>query len=186
MKIFALYLRLNLSTKPGWFDGIRSKYSSTAILHITLIQPRCVAESDIAILKERVREVLSETTHFNKKLVFDKTEIEDDEKDGECLLMAFTEENKSIRDLQNKLVEKLKDFDQYCSETTKGYEQNFRPHLTIANQIPLGAKEEVVSLVSQGMDLQGEVADLVLAVVNEQTVAESEKSENWNVFSLTP
>ena len=61
---------------------------------------------------------------------------------------------------------------------------NFRPHLTIVNKISSSSKDEVLKLISKNSILEGNVTDLVLAVVNEQTISESENPNNWIVFSF--
>ena len=184
MKIFALYLRLDLKDKPEWFDDLRNKYSSTSILHITLIQPRYVNEGGIQILKDKISEVLNKEKVEDKKLVFNKTKLEWDEDDKEHLLMSFIQENQSVLNLQKSLMEALKNFDKYCNESTKEYEANFRPHLTIANQINSSSKDEILKLISENPTLEGDITDLVLAVVNEQTIQESENPNNWITFNI--
>ena len=141
-------------------------------------------ESEIQDLKDRVSEVLSKEKIEDKKLVFTQTELEWDKDDNEYLLMSFIKENPSIRGLQKGLMEALKNFSSYCNETTKEYEGNFKPHLIIANQITSSAKEEVSKLILENPILEGSVVDLVLAVVNEQTISESENPNNWVIFNI--
>ena len=184
MKIFAIYLRLVLTSKPDWFDDIRNKYSSTSILHITLIQPRYVKENEIQDLKDRVSSVLSKGEFNDKKLIFTNTELWWDEKDSEYLLMSFIKENKSVLNLQGNLMEALKDFNNYCDESMKEYELNFKPHLTIANRISLDAKEEIAKLISENFVLDGSITDLVLPIVKDRSVEESEDPNNWIVFDI--
>ncbi len=185
MKIFAIYLRFNLTQKPEWFDEFRSKYSSTSILHITLIQPRYVSEDRIEYVKSIVMETL-EKYKFNeqdKKLIFSKTELEK-ENNGNYILMTFIRENKSIFDLQKFLLKTLEEFNNYCDEETMGYESNFRPHLTIADRIAPEFKEETLKYITEDSRFEGNIKDLVLAVVKEQTISESEDFDNWHVFDV--
>ena len=186
MKIFAVYLRLTLTSKPEWLDDFRSKYSSTSISHITLVQPRYVNEDRVQVLKDKIADVLNKEKFDTKdrKLTFLKTELEKDDNNEEYILMSFIKENRSILNLQKNLVEALKDFGNYCHETTREYESNFRPHLTIANQIDLGSKDKTLQLVSQDNKLEGNTTDLVLAIVNEQTTSESENPNNWITFNI--
>ena len=184
MKIFAIYLRVNLTEKPEWLDSFRSEYSSTSILHITLVQPRYIHEDQIQDIKDKVSEVLSKEKidSGDKELIFDKTELEEDV--DRYLLMSFINENESILNLQKKLVEALKNFDSYCSEETKEYEANFQPHLTIADKIDSGSKDIALKLASENNTLKGNIMDLVLAIVNEQSVSESENPDNWIIFHI--
>lgn len=184
MKIFALYLRLNITQKPKWFDDVRAKYSSNSILHITLIQPRHIDENRIDSIKEIVKDTLEQvsTTDQDKRIVFSKTELEEDE--GDYILMSFFEENKFIRDLQKDLREKLEEFNDYCDDKTREYELNFRPHLTIGSHIDFQSKENISKLISEDNRLKGNIRDLVLAVVKEQTVDEAENPGNWVIFTV--
>jgi len=185
MKIFAVYLRLNLTSKPVWFDDLRINYSSTSILHMTLVQARYVDESRIQNLKDWINDILEKNkfSDQDRNLVFSKSELEE-EADGQYLLMSFIEENKPVTHLQKTLLEALKGFDNYCSEDTKEYESNFRPHLTVADQIDLKFKDEVMKYISKGYKIEGRIRDLILAIVGQQTVAESEDSDNWTVFTI--
>lgn len=183
MKIFAIYLRVNLTEKPTWFDSLREKYSSNSILHITLIQPRYIEDAEIDKLKNIVGSVLNNyrINDENKKLVFIDSSIEED--NGKYLLMSFVR-NKRIFTLQSILMNELKEFKDYCDDTTKAYELDFRPHLTVADLIDKSYTNEVSNLISKDYKLQGGVSDLVLAIVKEQSIVESENPENWNVFSI--
>lgn len=186
MKIFAVYLRLNLTTKPEWFDDFRSKHSSTSILHITLIQPRYIDESKIQDVKDRITKVLGENIFKveDKKIFFDVTKLEWDEDDTGYILMSFIRENQSVFKLQKALVDVLREFDTYCSETTREYELNFRPHLTVANGIDSNTKEDTLKYIPEMNGLEGNITDLVLAIVKEKTLSESENPDNWTVFNL--
>jgi len=184
MKIFAVYLRITLNTKPDWFDDVRNRYSSNSILHITLVQPRLVDEIKIPNIKHIVNDVI-EITKFDEldqKLNFVNPALVEDE--GKYLLMSYIEGNESIIRLQKNLVEKLHEFNSYCIDITKEYESNFRPHLSIADQIDHDAREEVLTLVNNDIKLEGEIKDLVIAVVNERTVLESEDPRNWIILDL--
>lgn len=186
MKIFAIYLRLHLTPHPEWFDNFRNKYSSNSILHITLVQPRYVSENSIEDLKNIVTEALHSNTlrAEDKKIIFHKTELEWDEDDNQYLLMSLIKENQSVLKLQKDLVSALKRFDIYCNESTKEYESNFRPHLTVGDRIDVHSKEEALECISEMNGLEGGVTDLVLAVVNEQTIPEAENPDNWSVFRV--
>lgn len=186
MKIFAIYLRLRLTSEPEGFYNFRNKYSSNSILHITVVQPRYVSENSIEDLKNKISEVLHKDTFKteDKKIFFHKTELEWDEDDNYYLLMSFTKENLSVLKLQKSLVDVLKEFNTYCNESTREYESNFRPHLTIGDRVDAESKKEALEQVSKIAGLEGSITDLVLVIVNEQTVTESENPDNWWVFKV--
>ena len=183
MKIFALYLRLDLTIQPDWFDRIWKKYSSTSILHITLIQTRYIDDNQIEDLKKKVTKVINETEFKpeDKRVIFDKTTVEmEDEKHS--LFMWFIKRNQSIIELQRRLLDELKVYNNYCTEVTKEYEILFRPHITVADRIV--DQVEINNLISQGEKCEGVVKDLVLAIVKNRTIEESENSNNWTVLSF--
>ncbi len=116
----------------------------------------------------------------DKKLIFDRTEIEEEE--GTLLFMWFIDQNKSIINLQKSLVEELKDFNHYCSEATREYESNFRPHITVADRIPID--ERVENLLAMDVECVGQLTDLVLPVVKDMSVEESENVKNFTLFNF--
>jgi 2'-5' RNA ligase len=183
MKIFALYLRVTLTNKPTWFNSLREKYSSNSILHITLIQPRYIENNKIDKLKNIVGTVLNNNriNDEDRELIFTDSVIEED--NGKYLLMSFVK-NESIFRLQNNLLNELGEFKNYCDDITKEYEIDFRPHITVADLIDKSHTDEVSNLISKDHNLQGEIEDLVLAIVKEQSVEESENPDNWNVFNI--
>lgn len=183
MKIFAVYLKINLTERPDWFDEFRSLYSPRSILHITLVQPRYIQENDIESVKEKVAQVLSEFvfTEDDKKIIFDATDIEKDA-DGDSSFLWFIQENKLIVNLQKRLVEELKNFSKYCNEVTKQYESNFKPHMTVTDAIQNRA--EVVELLSRDQKCAGVLTELALPIVKDKSIEETENPKNILLFKL--
>lgn len=181
MKIFALYLSLDLTTKPAWFDSFREKNSTKFSLHVTLVQPRYIEESQIEGVKSIVEKVLKDFTFTaeDKKVVFEQTEIEK-EADGNYLFLWLIKNNPSILSLQKKLVEALKDFNNYCDPTTIEYELDFKPHMTVADQIVNNT--EVHELLSQNAVCEGTIHDLILPIVDKRG---DEDPENLVHYSIT-
>ncbi len=180
MKIFALYLRFDITVKPKWLDALREKYSSSSILHITLVQPRYIDENKIDEVKIRIIKVLEQINFHpeDKNLKFDMTEISKEE-EGKYLFLWFIKSNNSIAKLQNTLIEELKDFDHYCDPVTKEYEVNFRPHMTVADCLENGAKVE--NLLAEDNHCEAIIVDLVMPVVKDRSRGESEDVRNFNI-----
>lgn len=177
-------MKVNITVKPGWFDDVRSKFSSNNILHITLLQPRYFKEDEITSLRRQIESVIKNHTFTNidKELNFSSRRIEIDLND-KYILMAFIERNTKIESLQKALVSELSKYNQYCDESTIDYERNFNPHLTIADQIELD-EEERKRFAQEPFTLKGVIQDLVFAVVNDQTVSEIENPDNWMAMEL--
>jgi hypothetical protein len=54
----------------------------------------------------------------------------------------------------------------------------------VADLIDKSYTDEVSNLISKDCNIQGKIDDLVLAIVKERSVDESENPDNWNVFNI--
>ncbi len=185
MKIFAIYLRINLTQKPKWFDKFRKKNEGWFELHITLIQPRYITDEQIKDLKSRVKNTLAELEleEKDKKLIFNKPVFEE-LPDGKYLFMWLIEKNLWLMQLQKKLRAVLENYDNYCDEITKEYEEDFRPHITVVESIDANQKKEVERSFSSDFMFEGTVKDLVLPVVKNTSKEERENANNLTIFDL--
>lgn len=109
MKIFAIYLKLNLTNKPKWFEGFRLKYDEDFDLHVTLIQPRYVNESKIDELKSKITVFLDRNmfTPQDKTINFNDLAYSQ-EQDGSYTFMLLAEKAPKLFELQASLMGLLK------------------------------------------------------------------------------
>lgn len=185
MKIFALYLRVNLAKKPQWFDAFREKNNGWFELHITLIQPRFVNDEEIPELKEKIQAILGriKLIESDKTIMFDKPVFEE-LPDSNYLFMWFAKENIAITALQNELVGALSSYDNYCEEVTKRYEADFKPHITVVESIDAKQKIETEQKLLTDNACEGIVVDLALVIVKDRSKEERENPNNFTMYAL--
>lgn len=186
MKKFATYLKVRLTSTPDWFDSFYTKYSEPHEIHITLTQPRYIDELSTENLKLKIDSVLQNFTFkdIDKVFIFDIC-VYDEESDENHTVMLVTQGNKLLYNLQKDLREVVRNFGDYLDPIMESYEVNFRPHLTIGNNIPdLEIKEVKTYLSQQDSFPQGEITELVLVIVENMNLAETKIPENLTVFSI--
>ena len=185
MKIFAVYLSIDLTKKPDWLDDFRKQNNAWFGLHITLIQPRFIEDDQIDHLKARISDFLKKErlTSTDKRLSFDKIVFEETA-GRKYLFMWFTKENAMLMRLQKDLVSLLKDYDKYTDGSTKEYEMDFRPHITIAEDIDANKKFEVEKLLSSSVACEGIINNLALPIVKDTSKEERENAENITLYQL--
>ncbi len=182
MKIFAIYLRLNLTQKPIWFDEFRLKYDEPYELHITLIQPRYVNEQKVDDLKLKVGKFLSENKfeESDKVINFDEL-VYDQENDGTYTIMLLTKKAQELFNFQKGLREVLKDFTNYVTKENIEYEENFRPHITIGRNIKSEVLNEAKQYFQSGFKVEGTLTELVLPIVKDLSDEERKTPDNMMV-----
>jgi len=186
MKKFATYLKVTLVGKPDWFDSFYAKYSEPHEMHITLTQPRYIDESGVENLKLEISNVLQNFTFkdSNQVFTFDAC-LYDKESDENHTVMLATQGNELLNSLQKDLREITQKFGDYLDPVMEGYETNFRPHLTIGNNLSNKEIKEVQTYLSkQDSFPQGEIEELVLVVVENMNLTETKIAENLTVFSI--
>ncbi|OGM98465.1 MAG: hypothetical protein A2915_00685 [Candidatus Yanofskybacteria bacterium RIFCSPLOWO2_01_FULL_41_34] len=183
MKIFAVYIKVSLTKKPEWFDEFLNKYFEPVDLHITLIQPRYIDENRINDLQFSIIRIIENNRLIDKKLVFDKVVV-DKGSDGKYICMLIAQENDFLVDLQKELKKVLKDYSTYVDDSTKEYEIDFKPHITIAINLDESTKEEAEKYFISDYECQGEMESLVLPIVKNTSIEERKDSNNLRIFKL--
>lgn len=185
MKIFALYLRLNLINKPKWFDDFRLKYDEPFDLHVTLIQPRYIDEARVDDLKFIVSKFLSENRFSEEDRIIEFNNLVfDQELDGSYTIMLLAQKANKIFELQNGLRELLKEFNEYVKNVTIEYEENFKPHITIGRNIKSDLLLEAKSYFKPNFSVKGILADLVLPIVMNTSAEERKNPKNLTILDL--
>ncbi|MBP6888151.1 MAG: 2'-5' RNA ligase family protein [Candidatus Pacebacteria bacterium] len=186
MKKFATYLKVILTLKPDWFDDFYSKYSEPHELHITLTQPRFINERDIEKVKLEIASILEKHSFNDANKIFTfNTCVYDKESDGTHTVMLATPGNPLLVDIQKDLRGAAQKFGDYVDPVMESYETNFKPHLTIGNNIIDQEAREVKNYLSEQDSFpQGEVTELVLVVVENMNLTETRVPENLTMFSL--
>jgi len=185
MKIFAIYLRLNLIQRPLWFEDFRLKYDEPFDLHVTLIQPRYVNEQQVDDLKSKITQFLDEHKLISEDKVveFNKL-VYDQEQDGTYTLMLLAEKADKLSELQKGLRELLKEFAEYVDKVTIEYEENFRPHITIGRNIKTDSLRDAKLYFESSFLVKGILTDLVLPVVKDTSIEERKNPNNLTILDL--
>lgn len=185
MQIFALYFRVALREKPEWFDDFYKKYEGVNDLHVTIIQPRYIDEKRIDELKQRVSDFLR--THAlgeeDKNLKFGEL-VCGPEEDGTYLCMLNAPLKSGLFAFQNGLKEALSSFENYVEEITREYEADFKPHITIARNVPEDKTEKMMSYFKEPYIIKGILTELVLPVVKNTSPEETKDPKNITIVDL--
>lgn len=180
MKIFALYATVTLTKKPDWLDGFLKKYQPRG-LHVTLVQPRFVQEEKINKLKKKTSDFFSERATGNINVVFD-TPIYNTNESGAIMVCAKDAEN--LIQLQKDLCLELSEYHEYVESFREEYEKNFRPHITIGDEIPEEKYQESLKYLKNGCLCEGVIRGVVLAVVRDMTTEEANNPANKIMYQL--
>ncbi|MBI2473282.1 hypothetical protein HYV70_01880 [Candidatus Uhrbacteria bacterium] len=184
MKLFAIYARVVLD-EDFRSNVFRQKDHDLYNSHITLVQSRFISEEDIPDLK-RVVSSFFESVHIPNHridLIFNTLIPEQTSSEKYCLMIGAVE-NKTFMDLQKNLVSLLGDYTNYCNQETKAYEESFRPHITIEQDLNREAYTKALDERDNQYNGKGSISEIVLSIVNEDTVEESRTLENMTVFKL--
>lgn len=133
MKIFAIYTDINLLDKPSWFDEFRRKYDKSWKLHLTLIQPRYIDESDIEALKQKVGDFLISAELAGIPLFFNDPIVSKDD-DGIDIFL-YPAPVTALITLQKQLRNVLVEYNNFVNLQSKEYEIDFKPHITIGRSL---------------------------------------------------
>lgn len=184
-KIYAIWCKVNLTKKPDWLDAFRKKYNYLYEFHITLKQPCFIDESDLPEIKSIVSEVISEFNQLvgepNHKIDVEFEKIVADLEDKSIMILA--KENKMLMDLQYKIRTTLKVYSNYRKPILKLYETNFKPHLTIAMGLT-NKFDQAVLYVGKDTKCVGEITEIILSCVKEDTSKEAKNPKNLSIFKL--
>lgn len=184
MKIFAVYARVELIKKPDWLDDFRARYDEPVEYHVTLKQPVFIEEDKVQDVKNKLEKFFSSLEIYNHEilLTFDSLQISLYTPDI-CIMINASNIDEILK-LQRDILSTLKEYNQYCEIKRKAYEENFKPHITIAQKLDeqkyLNAKKEL----EQDYTCKGIIKEIVLAVVNNPTPEEGGDPKNQTIYKL--
>lgn len=142
--IFAVYFEIELLKKPSSFDLYFSKYNPPHTdIHITLIQPRVISESQVASVFALVKKFSTSNQITTADKVFETKECLVDQELQDKNTVMFSIESDGMSKFQSALRTLFSDGFTYKDIKNKNYEYNFVPHITLGSDIP---NEEVVTI----------------------------------------
>jgi 2'-5' RNA ligase len=184
MKIFAVYVNVELTKKPDWLDEFRKKYDQPYDFHVTLKQPCFINEEKVSQLKELVG------MFFNKpkvaegklRLVFDEVKVDKSENGHSIMLKA--KQGESLATIQKDLCATLANYSNYVDARTEAFEKHFEPHITIARNLSDDPFKEAMRYLKGEIECKGEIQEAVLSVVNKISPEEAMNPLNQTRYKL--
>ena len=184
MKIFAIYLNVELVKKPEWLDEFRKKYDKPYEIHITLKQPCYIEEDRISELREKVLNYFNSINISKHKIEITFDEIlRNKDKEGVTIMIKASNPDDLIK-IQKELCYYLNEYTNYVKFKYQDYENNFVPHITIARNLSEIQEIDAQKYLQNDFVCCGEISSVTLSIVNNNTPEESKKSTNQTVYSL--
>lgn len=195
MKLFAIYTNVNITEKPDWLDGFRSKYdleyhADTDTFdvpydaHITLTQPRFITDSDAAKLRTELTNFFKD---YSNKIEVEFSELHLDRQDAinnGCIMV----DSVNIDEL-SKLQSKMRDFvsgnSDFCDIKHKSYEDNFIPHLTIGRDLSKTRFDKALSELPDEIRIKATINEVILAVIPDESATERKDPKNLTVYRIS-
>lgn len=181
MKIFAVYARVVLTKKPEWLDAFREEFDEPFEPHITCVQPRFIDEDRCVELRQTADQFFQTGTrpiHF----YFDEI-VSGPDADG-VTIMIGSRNVPALVSFQKSLVAKLAKYGPYTKPEYEGYEKNFWPHLTIGRKLSADQTQRAYEFLKNEAVCEGRIEEIVLTIVNEQTVEEARNPVHKSTFTL--
>jgi 2'-5' RNA ligase len=179
-KIFQVSADFELDKKPGWLDYFRSKYDKPYSYHVTLKNSSYFNENDLEKIKEALVAIAKK--HRELKVVFNKLFLSNSPK-GECVMIE-AEPNEELNKLQKEISSKLLKHGEHILEEYKEYENNFRPHITIARYLTPDQAEIAKKELGDDMHCEALIDKLVLTTANNDEYEEWSNPENETHIKL--
>ncbi|MFZ2523318.1 MAG: 2'-5' RNA ligase family protein [Minisyncoccia bacterium] len=185
MKIFVVYAKVKLTKKPEWLDGFRSKYDKPYEYHITLKQPCVLEDAEVPEVKAKLSSLFSSLKISENKIIltFNSLKVYSELPENTCI-MINSESNAELNELQKSILSALGEYKKYFKEKYKKYEEPFIPHITIGRVLDEKAYAEASEVLKQDYTCEGVVSEVVLAVVQNNTVDEVNDPNNQTVYKL--
>lgn len=186
MRIFAITTNVVLTKKPAWLDEFRRKYDKPFEYHVTLKQPCYIHEKELPKLKVTFTEFVFNWPKFEHgiKIFFNRIKI-DTTVEGEMCIMIKAKKNLELIKLQKKLLTQLNSYTNYVKAESKAWEENFKPHITIARNLSSQILAKAKTDLLKDYRCEGIIKDISLKVVTPTNSEGMYQPKNQWVYSLT-
>ncbi len=166
MTTFAIYTDIILTDKPEWLDAYRNAHNQIKYDdHVTLVQSRKISEEDVERINNTLTDFFKSTPFQQIPVIFDRIDIDEsgvEDNDG-CILVLT--DNKDIFELQKSLVSLLTKYNDYAAPKTELYEKDFRPHITIVDNLNKERFNIAKADLRQDVVVKGIITKVILGVV---------------------
>ncbi len=185
MKIFVVTADIQLINEPSWLQDFRRRYDDDYPYHVTLKLPTSIEDEQVPDIKQKLDNLLStvQVPGHSVTLEFNKLVFGPDAPGGACIMIDAAGDE-IIYNLQKKIVSALSDYKQYYKEKYKGYEEDFRPHITIARNLDQPSYERAKQDLLINYKCRGKVSKLILTVVDNFGPEEANDPERQTIYQL--
>jgi 2'-5' RNA ligase len=170
--IFNITAQFSLNKKPKWLDNFREKYDKPYRYHLTFKTNTYFDPKYLREIKKELRGIAKK--HKINKVVFNKLSVRNTSK-GWCI-MIMAEKNNELLKIQKDISSNLKKYGKNISKEKERYENNFKPHITIARNLNSKQLKSAKKDLKEDILCKTIIRKLVLTTVNDDT------SEQWNKF----
>ena len=179
-KIFTVSFEFCLTHKPEWLDDFRRKFDKPYDFHITLKSPSTFLENNLQEMQEALASLAARHKKF--EIIFDKLFESQTSKGG--YLMNEARRNDALFSFQKETREAFARFGEPISAELACFEENFRPHITIARELDLKTMVEAKKALGKDILCEAQIDEVILTIAKEDSFAEWISPENKTRASL--
>ncbi len=159
---FAVYARIHITEAPPWIPSFMQKYQKQEP-HVTLKQTCYISADELPAALLKARDFF-QNYHMSGRSIpvtFSRVRTQPEW----SLIMIDAEENSELSSLQRALVEALSQYRKnYVEPELPQYENNFVPHLTVADEIEEGERARVSSEFPKECIVKAEIKEIIFSV----------------------
>ena len=184
MKLFAIYAAVDLIDKPIWLDEYRKNLEQFYDFHVTLKQSCYIEERRLSDVKNKLSVLFSELKLADHEIhiVFEKLVTDgSDPTDGVIMIQA---QNPPLSNLQKRIISVLSDYKQYYEPASQEWEENFKPHITIACNLDSEKFRVAQKDIPQDYVCAGVIREVKLSVVDPKDTSSVGSKKEIVVYKL--
>jgi len=179
MSIFAIITDLHLLQPPEWYAEFTERFLSRPKPHVTLIQPRIMDEMEAFALYRKLSADLVSMQDMLPIRTRAQGHIPFFERTG-CMIQV---EDQRLRALQSFLHLRMPTTCSWYFPPAQQYEEQFVPHLTLADQIPAADFDRVCAQYDLAhLSLDVEVRCVLATLPPDFSEEESKKESNYHLM----
>lgn len=186
MPIFAVYSEIELSKKPAWLDEFRIRYDRSLPYHVTLKQPCFIEERDEEPIRDAFKWFFEERRGrvHPIELTFTELRMGREEHDSSTTFMIDAEPSLVILELQRGILTALGAYKSYCLAESEMWEKDFKPHLSIACNVPNDRLANAKRDLGTDLRCEGVIREVILAIIPENSPEEASHPQDKTIVSL--
>lgn len=187
MIIFAITTNVEFIDKPDWLNSFFNKHNKVLYdFHVTLKQPCIINQDQVDEIMDILSKYFKQNTPKQIDITFDKinknASQEELSKNNGCIMIE-ADDNEKIKSLQKDIIEILPDYKNYLIEKTKSYEENFKPHITIATNLNEEEFESAKKDIGNNTTCRIAITEIILTIVyNYRESTEKRKESIYNLL----